>query len=260
MGEHIAKWDSLGVPRDEFWELVKGLPCNVGIDLSKSIDLTADSFIFILDDGRIAISAHGFIPEQAVERHEKTDKIPYRDWAEAGWLTVTEGGVTDDRRISDHIAQLESGLYSGLEQINPELFENLEELAAYKAEHGVTVNEICYDPYQALSFKNRMEDDGYECAEVRQIMPTLSQPTKLFRELVISDKLVHDGSPLLKWCVGNAVQIVNTKEDIMISKKNASDTRRVDLLAATISALQRIEPLRTATPLKDWIESEDFGF
>lgn len=260
MGEYISKWDSLALPRDEFWELVKGMPCNVGIDLSKSIDLTADAFVFALEDGRIAISAHGFIPEQAVARHEKTDKIPYRDWAAAGWLTITEGGVTDDRRISDHIKQLESGSYTGLELIEPELAENLEELEKYTAEHGVSVNEICYDPYQATSFKNRMEDEGYECVEVRQWMTNLSEPTKLFRELVISDKLVHDGSPLFKWCVGNAVQIVNTKEDIMLSKKNASDTRRIDLLSATISAMQRIEPLRSVSGLKEWMDSDDFGF
>lgn len=255
MGEFISKWDALGVQRDEFWELVKGLPCNVGIDLSKKIDLTADAFVFALSDGRVAITAHGFIPENSVSRHEKTDKIPYRDWAERGWLTITEGDVTDYSKVAEHIELLESGIYT-----DPELLEHIEDLEKYTSENGITVHEICYDPYNATHFANEMQEKGYEVVEIRQTMISLSEPTKLFRELVAEGKLVHDGSPLLKWCVGNAVQIVDTKENIMLSKKNASDTRRIDLLAAGISGLVRIQVLREMQSFSDFVKSDDFGF
>jgi phage terminase large subunit-like protein len=87
-------------------------------------------------------------------------------------------------------------------------------------------------------------------------MGNLNEPTKLFRELVASGKLVHDSSPLLTWCVGNAKEIVNTKENISISKKYAKSTKRVDLLAASIDALSEIENLREATADLP----EDFGF
>lgn len=235
MGEYMSKWDSLGVPRDVFWELVKGKPANVGVDLAKKIDLTADGHVFVLDDGRIAVTAMGFMPEEGVTRHEKTDHIPYREWAVDGWLTITEGNVTDYARIQQHIQDIEK-------------------------EKTCPVQELCEDPWNATHFANEMQELAYNVVEIRQTMANLSEATKLFRELVATGKLVHDGSPLLKWCVGNAVQIVDTKENIMLSKKKAGDTRRIDLLAALINALVRIQPLRDAVNYADYVKSKDFGF
>lgn len=234
MGEYMAKWDRLAVPREAFWELVKGRPANVGADLSKKIDLTADGHVFVLEDGRIAVTAMGFMPEAGVKRHEKTDHIPYRDWAKDGWLTITEGDVTDYNRVKDHIQEIEKI-------------------------RSCPVAELCEDPWNATHFANEMQELGYSVVEIRQTMANLSEATKLFRELVAQGKIVHDGSPLLKWCVGNAVQIVDTKENIMLSKKKAGDTRRIDLIAALINALVRIQPLRDAVNYSEYIKSDEFG-
>jgi len=234
MGEYMAKWDQLGVPREAFWELVKGRPANVGTDLSKKIDLTADGHVFALDDGRIAVTAMGFMPADGVKRHEKTDHIPYLDWAKDGWLTITEGNVTDYNRVKEHIQEIEK-------------------------EKSCPVAELCNDPWNATHFGNEMQELNYSVVEIRQTMANLSEATKLFRELVAQGKIVHDGSPLLKWCVGNAVQIVDTKENIMLSKKKAGDTRRIDLLAALINALVRIQPLKDAVNYSEYVKSDDFG-
>jgi phage terminase large subunit-like protein len=235
MGDYMSKWDELAVPREQFWEMVKGKPCNVGVDFSKNIDLTANAFIFPLDGDRLAITAHGFLPEDGIKRHEKTDHIPYRDWALNNWLTITSGNVTDHKRVRTHIQDTEK-------------------------EFNLSVQEICFDPYLGALFMNDVQELGYTAVEIRQTMPNLSPATKLFRELVASGKIVHDGSPLLKWCVGNAQQIVDTKENIMLTKKNAGDTRRIDLLAAVITALTRTQPLQDAVNYGEYIKSEEFGF
>jgi phage terminase large subunit-like protein len=219
--EYMDKWDQLAVSREAFAELVKGHSTVVGIDMSKKIDLTACDFIFALDDERVAIAAHGFLPEEGISRHEKTDKIPYRAWADEGWMTITEGDVTDSRRIEQHIED-------------------------YEMEADLSIYEIGYDPYQALSFSNTMQEKGYKLVEIRQTMQNLSEPTKLLREMVISGKIVHDGSPLLRSHIVNALQITDSKENIMITKKNASDTKRIDLLAAGITAMVRMPALREA--------------
>jgi phage terminase large subunit-like protein len=101
-----------------------------------------------------------------------------------------------------------------------------------------------------------MANKGYVTVEIRQTMQNLNEPTKTFREKVASGELMHDGSPLLKSHVKNARQIVDTKENIMISKKKAGDVRRIDLLAAILDALrQHAELLKVAIALGD-----DFGF
>lgn len=228
MGEYMDRWDSLAVSREEFAKLTKDRLATVGVDLSKKIDLTAVGYIYILEDGRIAISAHGFIPEEGVKRHEKTDRIPYRDYIRAGWVTATEGDVTDYRRVQTYIQDSEL--------------------------EGNKIHEICFDPYAATQFANEMADLGYTMIEIRQGVKTLSEPTKLFRELVAQGKLIHDGNPLLKWCIGNAVQQTDSNENIKLTKKNKDDSRRIDLLAALINALVRIETLKEATAglPQDW--------
>ncbi len=261
-GVKLSKWDQLAVSREIFLELTRGLLCAVGVDLSKKIDLTALAYVFALRDGRVAVSAHGFMPKAGVERHRKTDKIPYQDWAKAGWLTITEGDVVDYKTLEDQIEAIEGKLIAidGATEEEREL-QRIRLLALhYAALNGWQVHEICYDPYNATHFKNEMDDKGYTTIEVRQTMPNLNEPTKLFRELVAGGKLVHDGSPLLTWCVGNAQEIVDSKENIMISKKKSKDTKRVDLLAASLDGLFRIQPLREATSYQDYVKSEDFGF
>jgi phage terminase large subunit-like protein len=218
IGTYLDKWQSLAVSRDEFIELTRGKPCNVGIDLSKKIDLTANAFVFWLADDRLAVTAHGFIPQEGVSRHEKTDRIPYPEWVQEGWITATEGDVTDYHLVQVHIQDVELA-------------------------NEWKVQEICYDPYNATHFATDMMTDGYTCIEVRQGVKTLSEPTKTFRELIIAGRIVHDGSPLLTWCLANAVTETDSNENIKLSKRNATDTKRIDLLAAAINAMVRLPAL-----------------
>lgn len=234
IGELIDRWDALGVSQAEFAARTRGKACNVGVDLSKKIDLTGDAFIFALPDGVVGVCARGFMPEDGVIRHEKTDHVPYRAWADDGWITVTEGNVTDYRMIAEHIHDVE-------------------------LENGWKVQELCFDPYNATHFANEMADEGYTCVEIRQGVRTLSEPTKLFRDLVATDKILHDGSPVLKWCLANAVTDTDNNENIKLSKKNAGDTKRIDLLAAVIDGLVRIQPLRDAEDYRDSIKTGHYS-
>lgn len=210
----MDRWKKLAVPRNEFLNLVRGRECVNGEDMSKKIDLTGAGFVFKLDDGRFAVTAHGFIPENTATKHEISDRVPYKTWAKDGWCTLTPGDVIDDNDIKNHIFEME-------------------------LDEGWQIEEICYDPYGARQFANDMTAQGYECVEIRQGYQTLSEPTKKFRELVLQEKIVHDGSPLLTWCISNAVEIVDANGNIKLSKKHKDDSQRIDLIAAVINAMVR---------------------
>ncbi len=236
IGDLLPAFQKLAVSRKEFIELTRGRQTIVGADLSKKIDLTADAFVFALDDGRIAMTATGFIPSEAVARHEKTDQVEYRVWAEDGWIIVTDGSVTDYHAIETHIHDCELN-------------------------NSWSVHEFCFDPYNATHFANEMAEQGYTCVEIRQGVRTLSEPTKLFRELIAQGRLVHDGSPVLTWCLANAVVEQDSNENIKLSKKNVSDTKRIDLLAAGINAMVRVQELRDASggDISDKVNDKDWG-
>ncbi|QOS97561.1 terminase large subunit [Brevibacterium sp. JNUCC-42] len=210
----MDKWKKLAISRKEFLDLVKGKQPWGGLDLSKTTDLTAVGYVFRLEDERFAITAHGFMPEESATKHEHSDRVYYRDWAKDGWCTLTKGAVTDYRYIKTHI----------------HVMEFVEEWK---------MKEICFDNYNATHFVQELESEGYEMIEIPQHMKHLSSPTKYLRELILKGKIVHDGSPLLTWCLSNAVEIEDTNGNIKLSKKHKDDSQRIDLVAAIINALAR---------------------
>lgn len=235
MGEWLDEWDAAAIHPDEFRRLTADRLSEVGLDLSMKIDLTAAGRIFVLDDGRVAVTAHGFMPSETVKKREQTDRTPYRDWAKEGHLTITPGEVTDYGAVQDQVLDME-------------------------IERGWKIHEVCFDPYNATHLANDMMDMGYICIEIRQGAKTLSEPTKLFREMVASGKIVHDGNPLLRWCIANAIQIEDHNENIRVSKATKGSTQRIDLLAATLNAFVRYQALRDATLMQNYVDSDDFGF
>jgi phage terminase large subunit-like protein len=115
--------------------------------------------------------------------------------------------------------------------------------------NGPRPQEICYDPYGAYEFANTMTDKGYTTVEIRQGVATLSEPTKKFRDLILQGKIIHDGSPLLTWCLSNAVEVVDNNGNIKLSKKHQNDSQRIDAIAAIINAMVRAYvPEKTFTP------------
>jgi len=211
----MDRYKKLSVSKEEFFALIKNRKCWCGQDLAKTTDLAAVGWVFILDDCRCAIDAHGFMPEERAKEHEHSDRVPYRDWAHDGYCTLTPGSVTD---------------YSFIEQ-----YIHDTELNA-----GIKIQEFCFDPYNASHFIQTLEKNGgyrhEQMCEVRQGAKTLSEPTKKFRELVLQGKIIHNGNPLLIWCLSNAIEVIDAGENIRLSKSYKSDTQRIDLVSAIINA------------------------
>lgn len=228
----MAKWKERGaiteIPVDLY-----GRSAYVGIDLSKRIDLTAAGIIVPIDvDSTVkyVVRAHGFIPEDTVAVHEKTDKVPYRAWAKAGYLTITPGDVVDYRFIESWIHETTDDL-------------------------GVNVKELCYDPYNATHFAQDFDAQGITTVEVRQGMRTLSEPTKAFREEAYRGNILHEPNPLLDWAVSNAVTKRDHNENIILDKEKS--TNRIDPIAAVINAFSRAR-VTAEEDMSDYVLSDDF--
>lgn len=234
---HMEKWKSLDAKtlQEDFLVLVDSFETWVGLDLSKTTDLTAVAYVFRLPDGRYAVTAHGFMPAERAKQHEHSDRVPYRQWADEGWCTLTPGEVVDYSFIRSHMERMERG-------------------------QQWFVKEVCYDPYNATHFTQQLEAEGYERVEIRQGVQTLSEPTKFFRELVLKGQIIHDGSPLLTWCLSNAVEVIDNNGNIKLSKKHKDDSQRIDLIAAVINAMVRAMVGDGRIDLNAHIMDEEFSF
>ena len=77
------------------------------------------------------------------------------------------------------------------------------------------------------------------CVEISQSCAGQNLAVKTFRELLLQGQIVLEESPLLLWCLANAIEIQNNYGDIKLSKKHKDDTERIDPVAAAMNALAR---------------------
>ena len=224
--ELVEKARSLQVPTAEFRALTDGRECYGGFDLGKRIDLSGSAAVFLLPDGRVGITVHGFLPEDSAQRHEHTDRIPYKQWAKGGYCTLTPGGVTDNSYVHNYFDRNER-------------------------ERRWQLREVDYDGHNATDLAIRMceerNNDDF-VVEISQTCNGQNLACKGLRELIITGKVVFEESPLLIRCLANAVEVENNFGDIKLSKRHKNDTQRIDPLAAAMNALSRALVQREQPP------------
>ena len=203
---------------DISFETFRGGDCYIGMDLSKSGDLTSISFEFPFLDGEVrkyAFFSHSFLPIGTLEEKKKTDKIPYDFWIKRGWLTATEA---NEGMIVDYWAMINY-------------------IEAVVLEYDLRVMEVCFDAHNAAITVAELERRGFECVQIPQSCAKLDEPTRNFQDLVKVGQIVHDGNKLLAWSINNSEKDTNSFGEIKISKK--SRFKRIDPAATCIFAHKR---------------------
>lgn len=213
----MEKFKKLMVSKEEFQTLTKKTRGHYGFDLGKTRDLSGVAYVTNLPDARIAVAVHGFMPQNRAKEHEHSDRVPYIDWAKDDFVTLTPGDVTDNRYVEQWIYDSEQ-------------------------DRQWKLDEVDYDGHNAVDMAIRMTEIYGEdkVVEIPQTCASLNQATKRFRELVLQGKIVAEYSPLLIWCLSNAIEVINNFGDIKLSKKHKDDTQRIDPVAAMINALARL--------------------
>lgn len=229
----LAKAREAQVSREAFAAMTDGKTCWGGFDLGKRVDLTGAAAVWLLEGGVVAVKMQGFMPAEGVERHEKTDRVPYKAWAAGGYVTVTPGAVTENSWVDEW-------------------------LAAGEKDHGWRIVQTGYDGHNAtdlaISMNDRRSNEDF-CVEIYQSCSGQNLAVKGFRDLLVQGKLVIEESPLAMWCLANAVETVNGNGDSRLSKKHKDDTERIDPLAACMDALTLALRRRDNPTLADRLQS-----
>ena len=229
----LAKARESQVSREVFAAMTDGKACWGGFDLGKRVDLTGAAAVWLLEGGVVAVKMQGFMPAEGVERHEKTDRVPYKAWASGGYVTVTPGAVTENGWVDEW-------------------------LTAGERAHGWRIAQTGYDGHNAtdlaISMNDRRSNEDF-CVEIYQSCSGQNLAVKGFRDLLMQGKLVIEESPLAMWCLANAVETVNGNGDSRLSKKHKDDTERIDPLAACMNALTLALRRRNNPTLADRLQS-----
>ncbi|KYM52145.1 terminase [Fusobacterium necrophorum subsp. funduliforme] len=217
-------------------EDMQGRKAYLGFDLSKGGDLTSIALVFRLENDKIYIYSHSFMPELRLEEHEKTDDVPYRIWVRDGLLTLTTGAFgikTDYKFIISHLKEI---------------------LEKYEIE----IVECGYDAHNAGSFLADLDFLGCDLTEVKQSAKSLNDATVDFALSVKATQVLYDKkNSLLKWSIANATTTSNSFGEIKVDKqaqKNRIDPVDAILDAWKIMLLNKKEDVDINESVADWLE------
>ncbi len=196
-------------------ENMRGRKCFAGLDLSSGGDLTSLALLFPLDDGKIYVWSHSYIPAKRLEEHIITDTAPYDVWAKSGLLTPSEavGGLKND--YLQIVADLK------------ELQEKFE----------INIACIGYDPHNADAFLEELDTLGAPLLEVKQSARFLSDTTVDFALEVKAGNVLYDQrNALMSWSIVNAKKTKNSFGEIKVDKEVNARYARIDVVDAIIDA------------------------
>ena len=199
--------------------LVAGLlakyPCFGGIDLASKVDLAAKTKLFVkkIDgESHYYFFADFYINRAQLDNANNPNQKRYIEWERQGWLTVTDGNITDFERI-------ERDIIADSEQFD--------------------MQETGFDPFNATYLAMRLNEQGVSMVEVPQRVAYLSEPMKHLQALLTSKRVHHDGNPILRWCMGNVTVKKDANDNIFPRKE--SDASKIDGAVAAIIATNRAQ-------------------
>lgn len=182
----------------------------VGMDLSESNDNTSVSMLAADDDNRILCKSWAFIPEGRIEEKTAAEKVNYRELIRSGQVIACGDRVIDYGAVESFISNLEN-------------------------EYGVQIQAIGFDKWNALPSAQRLESQGFNMVEVKQHSSVLHPPTKLLKEVILSQEFLYDKNPLLEINFQNARCVYDTNRNLYLTKKKSKG--KIDMVFSILDAL-----------------------
>lgn len=187
-----------------------GQACYLGLDLSKTTDLTCVSLNFPShnEEGKsiIKVKQMYFIPNENIDTREKEDNVPYTDLAEQGFVEFCDGKMIDQDQVLDYIIQC-MNLYD--------------------------VQQLNYDPAMSQKLIEKCENLGLECISVNQYPNVMNAMVDDAELLFYEERLITD-NPLFIYCALNVVVVTNINGMKAPSKRQSK--KKIDGFVAFLVA------------------------
>ncbi len=197
------KWDLCADPTismDDF----KGQPVIIGLDLANKIDIASIAYVY-KKDRKYYLFDKSYLPKDRLAEIRNT---LYDNCIGSGHLIGTQGEAIN---------------YDILKQ------EILQDSKKFR------IQEVLFDPWNATGFAQELIKERINCIEFRMNTGNLSEPTKQLDALMREGRIVHNGSPLLRWCLSNVVCKYDAADNVF--PKKSHERLKIDPIIAILMAL-----------------------
>ena len=180
-----------------------------GLDLASTRDVNAFTLLFPVESLEKYVTLTWYwIPADTMKERVQKDGVRYDLWVDEGWITLTEGNVTDYRKIKMDIMNL-CDLYK--------------------------VEAIGYDRWNSSQLIIELTEEGLNMQPFGQGFASMSQPSKTFETWVMSQTILHDNNPVTRWMLGNVELVRDAAGNIKPDKSKSQE--KIDGIVSIIIAI-----------------------
>jgi phage terminase large subunit-like protein len=178
-----------------------GQKCWIGVDLGQVLDMCAIVLLFEMPGDKIAVFGQFYLPElsETAENPELVDNLAL--WNDEGYLYLTPGPLADHDMVRNHVETF------------CEMFD---------------VQVIACDPHQAHNTVKHLWDGNMPVMTYPNNQRTMTAPTDDIIGRVTTQRVVHDGNPVLAWHVQNTHGDRWPNGSIIPRKENKNSPRKID--------------------------------
>ena len=180
-----------------------GYECYAGFDGATHHDTTA--WVFVFTDPQqsevVRLVPYYWLPE--AEALRVGAKVPYRHWADGGYICLTPGDAVDYGRVKADVVRLCDGL---------------------------KLQGFAFDPlFQAEWLTQEIENEtGAQRHEFRQTITEFSPPMKTLGRLIAERKARHNGHPIFTWQLGHLACYEDCNGNQRPVRQKRGDVRTID--------------------------------
>jgi phage terminase large subunit-like protein len=214
-----------GLDPAEFEASLLGRRAFGGLDLAEKIDLNAFCLVFppVEKGERWRYLWWFWIPAGAIERAKEEGDTKYDAWVQEGVIQVTDGGAVDHDLVASDIIEITKRF---------------------------RVEQVGFDPFHAGHIINRLAGAGIETVDTPQTTKYLSSACKEFEANINSDRLEHDGNPVMTWMIDNATLFSDRTGEVKPAKQKDRRKKTDGVVAAVIATARAILAPETPAPFE----------
>jgi phage terminase large subunit-like protein len=212
----LSTWDRVRLAE----ERLAGMSCIGGLDLALIDDLSVLALLFCPgdDEDPFEVLYRIWVPEENIDRRSTEHRVPYREWADQGFITATPGDCTDFTFIRAEILKLREKYH---------------------------LEELGFDVHLGHDLMHELEDKGVKVVQVNQGY-YLSPAIRRLERAIKTGKLCMHGHPVAGWCFSNCTLDVGALGAVRFNK--AKSREKIDAAAATANCFDRYIQRDIRTP------------
>jgi len=185
----------------------------LGLDLASVSDLASIGGVAVMPDGMWRVFGKHYLPEDAVNNNIRKSAVPFKQWHEQGWLTLTPGNVID------------------YNWIKADLLHFMETLP---------VKEIAFDRWNSSQLVNDLMELNAPMIAFGMGYASMNAPMKELERRYLAGEIKHANDPVLTWAMSNVVSDQDPAGNVKPAKNKSME--KIDPAVALIMAVGRALP------------------